>query len=146
MDADVLFAGVAVSDFNSAQAGYARYVRPPPDVVAHDEEVMWQATERGWLYIVRDCHSPRHRLRGAVWRYLMEVADDDGRIRITASTPSTGDSSMDHLRVTPRGWPRCGVSRSGRCGKLIGLYFKSRQLLSRAAVHESRRRRRPPLT
>ncbi len=36
-------------------------LRPLPDVAAHHEEVMWRATERGWLYIVRDCHSPRPR-------------------------------------------------------------------------------------
>ena len=40
---------------------YARFFARPPDVVAHDEEVMCQATQRGWLYIVRDCHSPRLR-------------------------------------------------------------------------------------
>jgi hypothetical protein len=54
MDFDVLFAGVAVSDFKAAQGWYEHFFARPPDVVAHDEEVMWQVTERGWLYIVRN--------------------------------------------------------------------------------------------
>jgi glyoxylase I family protein len=54
VNVDVLFAGVAVSDFATARAWYERFFGRSPDVVAHDEEVMWQATDRGWLYIVRD--------------------------------------------------------------------------------------------
>ena len=54
MDADVLFAGIAVSDFKAAQAWYERFFARPADVVANEEEVMWQVTDRGWLYIVRD--------------------------------------------------------------------------------------------
>lgn len=54
MDVDVLFAGVAESDFNAAQAWYEDFFARPPDVVAHEEEVMWQATECGLLYIFRD--------------------------------------------------------------------------------------------
>lgn len=54
MDVNVLFAGVAVSDFKAAQAWYERFFARPPDVVAHETEVMWQATDRGWLYIVLD--------------------------------------------------------------------------------------------
>jgi predicted enzyme related to lactoylglutathione lyase len=54
MDVDVLFAGIAVSDFKGAQAWYQRFFARPADVVANEEEVMWQVTDRGWLYIVRD--------------------------------------------------------------------------------------------
>jgi len=50
----VLFAGVAVSDFEAARAWYERFFGRTADVVAHEEEVMWQTTDRGWLYIVRD--------------------------------------------------------------------------------------------
>ena len=54
MDADVLFAAAAVTDFGVARAWYERFFGRPPDVVAHDEEVMWQVTMGGWLYVLRD--------------------------------------------------------------------------------------------
>jgi glyoxylase I family protein len=54
MDVDVLFAGIAVSDFKAAQAWYERFFARPADVVANEDEVMWQVTDRGGLYIVRD--------------------------------------------------------------------------------------------
>lgn len=57
MNIDVLFAGVAVTDFDVARAWYERFFDRAPDVVAHDEEVMWHVAERGWLYVVRD---PEH--------------------------------------------------------------------------------------
>jgi catechol 2,3-dioxygenase-like lactoylglutathione lyase family enzyme len=53
MDVDVLFAGIAVTDFEEAQAWY-RFFDRAPDIVANDEEVMWQVTGAGWVYIVRD--------------------------------------------------------------------------------------------
>jgi len=50
----VLFAGVAVSDFEPARAWNERLFGRSPDVVAHEEEVMWRVTDGGWPYIVRD--------------------------------------------------------------------------------------------
>jgi predicted enzyme related to lactoylglutathione lyase len=72
MDADVLFAGVAVSDFRVAQAWYERFFARPADVVAHEEEVMWQVTDRGWLYIVRDADHAGHGI------VAMAVPDIEG--------------------------------------------------------------------
>jgi len=54
MDVDVLFAGIAVSDFKAAQAWYERFFARPAGVVANEGEVIWQVTDRSWLYIVRD--------------------------------------------------------------------------------------------
>jgi len=54
MAIDVLFTGIAVNDFAVARAWYERFFGRPADVVAHEEEVMWQVTDRGWLYILRD--------------------------------------------------------------------------------------------
>ena len=50
----MLFAGLPVADFPAASAWYERVFGRPADVVAHDEEVLWQVTTGGWLYIVRD--------------------------------------------------------------------------------------------
>jgi predicted enzyme related to lactoylglutathione lyase len=54
MEVDVLLADIPVSDFTAARAWYGRFFARPADVVAHENEVMWQVTDRGWLYIVRD--------------------------------------------------------------------------------------------
>ena len=54
MDAQVLFAGIPVSDFKAAQAWYERFFARPADVIANSNEVMWQVTNHGWLYIVGD--------------------------------------------------------------------------------------------
>jgi predicted enzyme related to lactoylglutathione lyase len=62
MDVDVLFAGIPVSDFKAAQAWYERFFARPADVVAHEDEVMWQVTDRGWLYIVRDVDQAGHSM------------------------------------------------------------------------------------
>jgi hypothetical protein len=51
---DVLFAGVAVRDFPAARAWYEDFFAHPADVVAHENEVMWQVTDRAWLYVVCD--------------------------------------------------------------------------------------------
>ncbi len=62
MDADVLFAGIPVSDFPAARAWYERFFARPADVVAHEHEVMWRLTDRGWLYIVRDPDHAGHAI------------------------------------------------------------------------------------
>lgn len=54
MDAESLLAGFAVSDFAVALAFYGRFFGRPPDVVAHDHEVLWRVTEGGWLFITLD--------------------------------------------------------------------------------------------
>jgi predicted enzyme related to lactoylglutathione lyase len=54
MDVDVLFAAIPVDDFGAAHAWYQRFFGRPPDVMAHEHEVMWQVTDHGWLYILHD--------------------------------------------------------------------------------------------
>jgi|SRR6516162_8230244 predicted enzyme related to lactoylglutathione lyase len=68
---DVLFVGVAVTDFEVARAWYERFFDRAPDVVAHGAEVMWQVTERGWLYILGDTANAGHSI------VTMAVADID---------------------------------------------------------------------
>ena len=60
MDADVLFAAIAVSDFERGRAWYERFFGRNPDVVAHAAEVMWRVTDTGWLYILRDAANAGH--------------------------------------------------------------------------------------
>jgi predicted enzyme related to lactoylglutathione lyase len=54
VNVDVLFAGIPVTDFDTALAWYERVFGRPPDVVAHDTEVMWRMTGSGWIYIIQD--------------------------------------------------------------------------------------------
>ena len=51
---DVLFAGVPVRDFDAARTWYSAFFDRPPDVVAHEREVMWRCAEPTWLYVVND--------------------------------------------------------------------------------------------
>ena len=60
MEYETLFAGVAVSDFGVARRWYEQFFDRSPDVVAHETEVMWQASPGGWLYIVRDLDHAGH--------------------------------------------------------------------------------------
>jgi predicted enzyme related to lactoylglutathione lyase len=62
MDTETLFAGVAVSEFETAQRWYERFFDRPADVVANATEVMWKATEGGWMYIVRDLDRAGHSI------------------------------------------------------------------------------------
>jgi hypothetical protein len=54
MEGDIVFAAIAVRDFGAARRWYERFFDRPPDVVAHDTEVMWQVTPTAWLCIVGD--------------------------------------------------------------------------------------------
>jgi predicted enzyme related to lactoylglutathione lyase len=54
VDAESLLAGFAVSDFTVALDFYRRFFGRPPDVVAHDHEVLWRVAEGGWLFITLD--------------------------------------------------------------------------------------------
>lgn len=54
MDVNVLFAGIPVDDFEAARSWYERFFARPPDVVAHENEVLWRCADAGWVYVVRD--------------------------------------------------------------------------------------------
>ncbi len=49
-----LFAGIAVADFHAALAWYERLLGRPPDIVASENEAMWEAANAGWIYVVGD--------------------------------------------------------------------------------------------
>ncbi len=48
------FTGVPVADYETALAWYERLIGRPPDVTPTEGEAMWELTERGWMYLVRD--------------------------------------------------------------------------------------------
>lgn len=59
---DVLFAGIAVADFDAAVAWYDRLLGRPSDIVVKDGEVMWRIADAAWLYVVRDPSRAGHAL------------------------------------------------------------------------------------
>ncbi len=54
MSINVLFAGIAVTDFDLSLAWYARLFGRQADIVVKGDEVMWRIAESAWLYIVGD--------------------------------------------------------------------------------------------
>jgi predicted enzyme related to lactoylglutathione lyase len=62
MTADVLFAGIPTADLDRAIAFYTAVLGRPADIVASDDEVMWQVREGGWLYLVLDPPRAGHAL------------------------------------------------------------------------------------
>jgi predicted enzyme related to lactoylglutathione lyase len=59
---DVLFAGMAVTDFAPAIAWYERLLGQPADIVVNDAEVMWRVADGAWLYVVADPDRAGHGL------------------------------------------------------------------------------------
>ncbi len=54
MTINLLFAGVAVADYDAALAWYQRFFGRAPDVIVTEHEAMWQVTKSGWVYVVGD--------------------------------------------------------------------------------------------
>ena len=104
MDVDVLFAGTAVSDFKAARAWYERFFGRAPDVVAHDEEVMWQVTAAGWLYIVRDS---QHAGNGIVAMAVSDIEEATSALQARGVTTGLieqeGEAGLKALVRDPDG-------------------------------------------
>jgi predicted enzyme related to lactoylglutathione lyase len=83
-DVDVLFAGIAVADFDAAVAWYTRLLGRPADVIVTDDEVMWRFADAAWLYVVGDRKRAGHAL------VTLSVADLDMTIADIAGRGITG--------------------------------------------------------
>ena len=73
-DVDALFSGVPVRDFAAARAWYTTFFDREPDVVAHENEVMWRCAEPAWLYVVRGAARAGHAI------VALMVADLDAAV------------------------------------------------------------------
>jgi predicted enzyme related to lactoylglutathione lyase len=104
VNVDVLFAGIPVTDFAAARAWYEQFFGRNADVVAHDNEVMWQTTDRGWLYIVRD---PERAGNGLVAMAVPDietaVADLGSRGVAVGAIESEGDAGRKAVARDPDG-------------------------------------------
>ena len=55
MDAQVLFAGVAITNLDAVRPWYEQLFGRPADIIPNENEVMWRAAaDAGWLYLVVD--------------------------------------------------------------------------------------------
>ena len=54
MAIDHVFAGVPTADYDSALSWYERLLGRPPDVIAKEDEAMWQLADAAWIYLVSD--------------------------------------------------------------------------------------------
>jgi predicted enzyme related to lactoylglutathione lyase len=82
---DVLFAGIPVSDLARAVDWYTRLFGRPPDIVPNQQEVMWQVTDSGWLYVLDDAD----RAGGSV--VTIAVSDLDAAVADIATRGISGD-------------------------------------------------------
>ena len=101
---NVLFAGVATADLDAATAWYGAVLGRPPDIVVHDDEVMWQIGDGGWLYLVRDPVRAGHGLvTMAVTDLDDAVAEIAGRGPDTPSIETIGSAGRKASYVDPDG-------------------------------------------
>jgi catechol 2,3-dioxygenase-like lactoylglutathione lyase family enzyme len=54
MNANHVFAGIPVRDYDAAVAWYERFFGRAPDLIPNDIEACWKLSEGGWIYIVVD--------------------------------------------------------------------------------------------
>jgi predicted enzyme related to lactoylglutathione lyase len=85
-DIQILFAGVAVADYDSAVDWYARLFGRPADVIVNDDEVMWHAAGTSWLYVVKDAKRAGNAL------VVLSVADLDQLVEEIGARGITGGS------------------------------------------------------
>jgi catechol 2,3-dioxygenase-like lactoylglutathione lyase family enzyme len=52
--ADVLFAGIPVTELEPALDWWERFLGRPPDMTPNETERAWQLNDDGWLYVVED--------------------------------------------------------------------------------------------
>ena len=54
MATNVLFAGIAVADLDTAIEWYERLFGGPPDMTPIEIERVWKLTDESWIYVVTD--------------------------------------------------------------------------------------------
>ena len=101
---DVLFAGVPVSDLEPAIAWYAKLLGRAADIVPHDDEVMWQCSPAGWLYVVRDPGRAGHAIvTAAVADLDHAVAEINARGVVGSPIERVGDAARKARFTDPDG-------------------------------------------
>jgi predicted enzyme related to lactoylglutathione lyase len=111
---DVLFVGMRVRDFAVANEWYRRFFARPADIVAHDEEVMWQLIGEGWLYIVREDDPGGGLAALAVADLDATVAELAGRGIVAGPIEPQGDAGRKAIVADPDGNKLALIGVGGR--------------------------------
>jgi predicted enzyme related to lactoylglutathione lyase len=72
MTATQVFAGIVVSDYESAVAWYEQLFGRTPDLIPNDREAAWQLVDSGWIYLLAD----PARAGGGVVTVLLDDLDE----------------------------------------------------------------------
>ena len=101
---EALFAAVPASELSGAVDWYSRLFGRTPDVVVHEDEVMWRATEAAWLYVVVDAG------RAGTGVVTLAVADLDATLAdlvarglVGAPVEAVGTAGRRSVHVDPDG-------------------------------------------
>jgi predicted enzyme related to lactoylglutathione lyase len=101
---EVLFVGLAVSDFDAGVRWYERLFGRPSDVVAHEHEVMWSIVDGGWVYVLRDPERAGHSLLTmAVGDLEATVAELEERGLDSGPIERVGDAGRKVILTDPDG-------------------------------------------
>jgi hypothetical protein len=74
-----LFAGIRVSDYETAKSWYERLLGAEPSFVPHATEAVWELAEHRWLFIVEDVEGAGQAI------HTIFVGDLDERVAEIAS-------------------------------------------------------------
>lgn len=99
-----VFAGVPVSDLDTAVAWYGLLVGRPPDLMPNETEAAWQLAGAGWIYVVVDAE----RAGTALHTVLVDDLDSfvalaNGRGVDTGPIEPIGDGVRHVLVADPDG-------------------------------------------
>jgi predicted enzyme related to lactoylglutathione lyase len=105
MEAQVLFAGVAITDIDVLRPWYEQLFGRPCDIPVNDGEVMWRlAADAGWLYIVVDEERAGHSLAAlSVADLDHELAAVHGRGLVPQMVEQVGESARKATFRDPDG-------------------------------------------
>ncbi len=93
----LLFAGIAVSDYEKARAWYTRFFGREPDViVTENEESMWQVAEGGWIYIIAD---PAQAGKALLMLMVDDLAQTLAELKKRGLTPTALETEPGHSKA-----------------------------------------------
>jgi catechol 2,3-dioxygenase-like lactoylglutathione lyase family enzyme len=95
-----VFAAIHVADLDAARAWYERFTDRAPDLIPNDDELAWQVSDSGWVYLLRDAERAG---TSAVTLLLDDLDDQLARLRergIATGELETYDNGVRHVVVT----------------------------------------------
>ena len=95
--AELAFVGLAVRDLARAQTFYETLLGRPPDVLVHDQEVMWRVAETAWLFVRVE---PERAGGGIVMLAVANLAAALDALEHRGLTPPVVETVAGNLKAT----------------------------------------------